>query len=231
MRMVGHFLLAIVLCSLSVLYCEGTIRILLSAALTDAHFEFRKQQYIEAFEALNHYGYNDVYVIEAVRKNGPTFLDGYSTKVFYSTANNAHLKNKGINEARTLLEGTYHFKFAPNDMILKLTGRYQIVSDYFIELVRDNLDYDAIVKLKHNGDVWTLGFAMKCKYFQEMFEEMDYQSMERRWIDVEHMVALYIKNKVKAGNFKVLHVTKLDIKANLFGSSNWVSAPDQLIFF
>src|SRR5256885_4787014 len=50
----------------------------------------------------------------------------------------------------TTLFRSYHFNFDPNDMILKLTGRYQPISDYFFKLVENNPQYDAIVKV--NGD-------------------------------------------------------------------------------
>ena len=39
------------------------IRIILSAALPDAYFEVRKQQYITSFNILAKYGYKDVYVV------------------------------------------------------------------------------------------------------------------------------------------------------------------------
>lgn len=49
------------------------LRILLSAALTDKHFEFRKNQYITSFSTLEKYGYSDVYIVEALKKKGQPF--------------------------------------------------------------------------------------------------------------------------------------------------------------
>ena len=74
------------------------IRIVCTAALTDAFFEFRKQQYIEACFMLTKLGYKDFYIIEALKKQGPTFLDYCCPHVFYASANNPFLKNNGIND-------------------------------------------------------------------------------------------------------------------------------------
>lgn len=204
-------------------------KIMLTAALTDAHYEFRQQQYIESFNILKVLGYENFYVVEALKKQGPTFLDDYSKHVFYSTVNGTCFRNQGINEARTSLEATYHFKFESEDMIIKLTGRHLFLSDYFLKLVANNPDYDAFVKIDDNGDVFTVCFAMKCKYFQEMYEHMDFNNMEVRWINLEHEVGNYIKQKVREGQFKVYYVDKLDVKADNFGSSTAPGAPHNII--
>jgi hypothetical protein len=196
------------------------VRLVLTAALTNNHYAFRKQQYLTAFALLKGFGYHNWYVVEAIKKQGPTFLNDFSPNVFYATVNNPSLRNQGINEARTLLEGTHHFNFNPDDMIIKLTGRYHLMSDYFLKLVEQNANnYDAIVKVNAQGQVYTLGFAMKCKYLREMFSTMNYTAMEQQMINVEREVGNYIQRKIAQGNFKVLYVPKLNIQANLFGSA------------
>lgn len=205
------------------------VKILLSAALIDVHYEFRKQQYIESINKFARYGYMDVYIVEAIKKHGPTFLDDYSKNVFYATANDSNFRNNGINEARTVLEGSYYFNFDPEDMILKMTGRYLLLSDYFITMVENNLDYDALIKVNKQGDMATLCYAMKCKWLREMYEQMDYDTMEKKWINVETEAAHYINRKITQGEFKVLFVDKLDVEANLFGSSTCQSS-EVLIF-
>lgn len=208
------------------------IRILLSAALTEAYFDFRKQQYIESFNILAQYGYKNVYVVEALKKQGPTFLDDYSKNVFYSTANNSFFKNNGVNESLTLLEASYHFKFDPEDIIIKFTGRYQLVSDYLIKLVKRHPEIDAFVLFNKDATVVTGGFAMRCKYFQEMYKEMNYGAMEQFWLPVELLVGNYIKRKLKTRNFKVYYLKKLDMKANKFGSSTALGpVPNEIVYF
>jgi hypothetical protein len=211
---------SLLLCVVSV-YSSAHVRIVLSVALTDTYFEFRKQQYLEMFKTLATYGYGPThfYIVEALKKRGPTFLDGHCQNIFYSTANNPNFRNQGTNEARTILQGSYYFNFDPEDMVLKLTGRYHLLSDYFLRLVEENPRHDAFVKIDKDGNVYTLGFAIRCKYLREMYETMDFVKMERNWINVENEVGDYIKRKVKSGDFKVFYVDKLDIKANIYGSS------------
>ena len=194
------------------------------------HFEFRKKQYIETFNTLAQYNYINPYVIEALCKNGPTFLDDYSHNIFYAQTNKPHIKNHGANEARTLLEGLKHFNFNPEDMIIKLTGRYQLISDYFLRLIENNPEYDAFVKIAASGGSYTLGFAMRYKYLKEMYETINYAAMEKNsnWVTVEMEVSNYINRKIKEGNFRFFQVEKLDIQANLFGSSTAPGAREEI---
>ena len=92
------------------------LRIVCTAALLQDKFEMRKNEYIKCFQILAMYGYKNPYIIEALKGKGPTFLDRYSSNVFYSKAHDFNVKdirNKGINEARTLLDGFKHFNFHP----------------------------------------------------------------------------------------------------------------------
>lgn len=208
--------------ALSVLYTTpslSVIRIVCSAALTNAYFEFRKQQYIESFNMITKFGYKDFYVVEAIKKQGPTFLEQYTQHVFYATVNNPHLKNNGINEAKTLLEGCNFFNFNPEDIIIKLTGRHSLISDHLLKIVEKNPDIDAFIKVNSDGNVFTLGFAMRYKYLKEMFETIDYGPLEQFMIPLEYRVGDYVKKKKREGIFKVIYLDKLDIKANVYGSS------------
>lgn len=195
------------------------VRIVLTAALAGNFFEQRKQQYEKSFSVLKKLGYTDFYVIEALRRTGPTFLEEHCNNVFYATVNNSHLRNNGINEALTLLEGCQYFDFHPDDIIVKLTGRYYLVNDFLIKTVENNQDADAIIKVNEDGNVFTLGFAMRYKYLKEMYENIDYASIDRTMIPIEYKVGDYVKFKKKYANFKVIYVDKLEIAGNLIGST------------
>lgn len=209
--------------------CFAEIRIVLTAALTDHHYEFRKNQYLESFEILKKLGYVDFYIIEAGKQKSITFLNDFCSHVFY--ASNPTFKNNGINESKTILEGLNFFNFDPEDMIIKFTGRYKFLSDHFINLVKNNSHYDAFVKIGTNGfDIYTLCFAMKCKYMKEMYEHIDYSKMEREWINIEHEVANYIHTKKNLPDFNVCFVDKLDVEANIFGSSSAPGANQILMY-
>ncbi len=211
----------LILISAIVMSCSGQLKILLSAALTNnVYAEFRQKQYLETFNVLTNFGYKDFYIVEALQKHGPTYLENYCNHVFYATVNNPHLKNNGINEARTILEATYHFNFAPDDMILKCTGRYHFGSDYFLKMIENNSDYDAILRIHApSGQVYVVCFAMKCKHLQDMYEHLDYHAMEHHWVILEKAVGDYVLQKERQGKFKVLYVPQLDITGSTYGST------------
>lgn len=200
------------------------VRFLLGTAIVDEYkaplmYEIRKNQYLESFSILKNLGFSEFYIVEACKKVGPTFLEDYSRNVFYASCNDTSLKNNGVNESKTLLEGMYHFQFDPEDMIIKFVARHHFLSDYFFKIVMNNLEYDAFVKDAHDGhNIHTLCYAMRCKYFVEMFENIDYEAMERQKINIEHELFKYINRKVKEGNFKVFYVDRLDFKASYLGS-------------
>ena len=199
---------------------EHKVKIVCSAALLDNQFEVREKEYRRCFEILSSYGYTKPYIVEAIKKTGPTFLDSISPHVFYSQMNNAHLKNKGINEARTLLEGLTAFKFDSDQMILKLSGRYHLSSDFFLHFVENNTDADAIVKVDPSGQIYTFCFAMKYKYLLDFLQQLDYKDMEKNMVNLEQKLADYIKGITHKDKAKVLLVDTLHIDAHIFGTGS-----------
>jgi hypothetical protein len=209
----------VLFCILSSLNVFAKQIIILSAALSREHFEFRKQQYIKAFTQLKKFGCKNFYVVEALAKRGPTFLDKHCKKVFYSQANDSTLRDKGLNEGITMLDGFRHFNFDPEDMIIKLTGRYCLLSNYFLKLARKKeKKFDAIVKM--SGDyLHTQCFALRYKFFKEMLESFDYQALDRDHIIIETAIGNYIMEKAKEGKIKVCFVGKLHVGVDLYGST------------
>jgi len=196
---------------------KSEIRVVYTAALIENKFHERKLEYIDSLNVILDFGY-EPYIIEACT-NGPSFLENYSKNVFYSNINNSRLRNKGVNEARSLIEGFRHFTFADDDMIVKLTGRYRLENDSFLKLVEDNPDVDAFVKTDRYGQVWTGCFALRYKLFKDMLSKFDFEMMERYMINIEREVAGYIKEIKKEGH-KILYLDKLNVVANIFGNGD-----------
>lgn len=172
-----------------------TIKIVCSAALLDEKYEVRKQEYINAIERIKQFGFMP-YIVESC-KSGPTFLDQLSDKVWYAKTNDFGLRNKGVNEAKALLNFFEHNKFNDDDIILKITGRYFFIDDSFLRYITNHLEYDAFVKdfRKPNGrerDMFTACFAMKYKYFVEFLQQLDLLKLEREMICIEWELADYV---------------------------------------
>jgi hypothetical protein len=195
--------------------------LVLTAALTQSYSDFRKKQYISTCKQLVTLGYtkDNFYIVEALNKKGPTFLDAYCNNVFYATTNNASLRNKGINEALTLNEALYYFNFDDDDIIIKMTGRYFPLSDYFFNLIKNNLDYDAFFFLTPSGDFTTLAFAMRCKYLKEMYQALDYALIEGVNMCIETAVSNWIKHMIANKTIRFYAVDKLNIRVELDGSA------------
>lgn len=196
-------------------YLSQETRVLCTSALLEANYETRKNEYISSFKALEAMG-SKPYLVEAIAQSGPTFLENYSDRVFYSRVNDHWLRNKGVNEARSMLAAFEHFNFKDNDMILKLTGRYLFNSDSFLKLIENNCDVDAFIKKDEYGQVFTGCFAMRCKYFKAMLRQLDLEKMERSMINIEREVANYIE---KNSHLTVMEVETVGITARIDQSS------------
>jgi len=190
-----------------------TIKILYTAALIDKHFEGRKQEYLHSLGNIYMLGF-EPYIVEACKKAGPTFFDEHCKHVFYAKSNNPRLKNKGVNEASTMLESLNYFDFDDEDMILKITGRYYLKSDFLIQMIKNNPEHDAFVKLDPHGQVFTGCFAMRYKDFKQMLEQLDFAYMEKYMINIEREVADYLRYR----NIKTLKLHKVDVAAKIFGT-------------
>ena len=109
-----------------------------------------------------------------VENNGDsdTYLNELCCDVVYTNNNEIDTKHKGVNELMDIHEVINRYNIHDDDIIIKLTGRYRIRSNTFIETVIENAnDFDAFIKLynvcsrRFVKDDCVLGlYAMRCKY-------------------------------------------------------------------
>jgi hypothetical protein len=197
---------------------KRNIHVVCTAALIPRRYEQRKNQYIRALRRIVEFGYHP-YIVESCVQ-GPTFLDDWSKDTLYSQTNDVSLKNKGVNEFKSLLYAFNDWNFDDDDIIVKLTGRYFFQADAFIRSLEnmDNIDCAAkfvTVPVTGVDAVLTGCFAMRFGLFKEMLEFFDYDELERAMICVEHVVGPYLNNLSKKG-YNVIRRKKLDIEANMF---------------
>jgi hypothetical protein len=138
-----QFVLLIVIMLLSSLVHSKPIKVLYTAAIIPQEFEYRKHCYIRNLQLLKQYGC-DVYVVESCQ-SGPTFLDDFCDHVCYTKSNDPSSLTS-YNEATSMKIGLQQFNFDPDEMIIKVTGRYVLEKDDFISLVKNNLDADVIAR-------------------------------------------------------------------------------------
>lgn len=198
---------------------SNEVRVICTAALISQQFEERKHEYIHSLDVLTELGY-EPFIIEACKNGGPTFLEEFSRNVCYSKVNNPKLKNKGVNEARSLLAGLNHFNFSEDDIVIKLTGRYHFTSENFIRIVESSPEVDGIFrKPGKSGQVFTGCFALRHKYFVKMLKQLNFDLMERKMTNLEREVAEYVR-KIEKEGAKILYLDQLGVMANTFGQGN-----------
>ncbi len=196
---------------------EGKIQVMCTAALIKNSFEVRQREYVRSLQVLKNYGY-EPYVAEAICPKGPTFLDNYSRHVCYSNVNNAKLRNKGVNEARSMMVALRQFNFDDNDIIVKLTGRHAFTSDAFFKTIQNNPEVDAFVLYSDQyGNIPTICFALRCNYFKDMLLHLDLAKMERQMINIEAELNFYVQKMQKLG-MKVMYLHKMGTTGFIFGN-------------
>lgn len=105
--------------------------------------------------------------------------------------------------------GLEHFKFDPETIIIKITGRYPLETDDFLHLVENNLDADVIVKTYHQDGDCTGLFAMRQKYLLDFLRNyLDFKKMEREMISLEWYFGAYV-TKIKKQGAKVIYMEKM----------------------
>jgi hypothetical protein len=133
------------------------IYLILTASLTDLHegskSDLRMEQYQSSITKTLEYLPAIIQPI-IVENNGlrKTDLDhfvhhGKPVPVCYTTHNQQPHRHKGTKEALDLHTVIRQFHIQPNDMIIKLTGRYHMLSpSFFEEVIEQEKNYDAFVK-------------------------------------------------------------------------------------
>lgn len=218
----NNLLLKLTLVSLIICFKEiqihGNVQIVFTAALLEKDYTARKAEYITSLQQLHNYGYTNPYIIESHQKtNAHSFLNDYSDTVLYTHTNDLQLRNKGVNEVRSLIKACKQWSHDDHDIIVKITGRYRLISREFLETVENHPTVDAFVKLASDGQVYTGCFAMRYKFFKEMLNQIDCAKMENDMINFEQEVAKHLA-KLKNQHARIMYVTELHLYAPIWGN-------------
>jgi hypothetical protein len=137
------------------------------------NYEHRKNLYLYSIRKTLEYIPKDIKVI-IVENNGKrqTYLDELGVDVHYTTNNSNTYFHKGINELQDIHSVIQTYNIHDDDTIIKMTGRYHLLNDSFINSVLNN-HYDAYVKyynvctFKYELNDCVLGlYAIKCRFLK-----------------------------------------------------------------
>ena len=113
-----------------------------------------------------------------------------------------------------MLAAFSYFDFDDEDMIVKLTGRYQFDCDDFLRFVEDRPELDAVALYRPKERVVTGCFALRYKFFKQLLENLDFHKMEEDLIDIEFEVYDFLQ-KIASESANVAYLDAIGITANI----------------
>lgn len=193
-------------------FSYGEIKLLYTAAVIDDKYEMRKIEYIYSLQILRSLDV-PIFIVEACTNS--SFFDEFSEPVFYSQVNDTTIKNKGVNEARSMKEAFEYYKFDDEDMIVKLSGRYFFNSSHFFNFIKRHPLISAFAKKPNLTSYFTGCFALRAKYFKMFLQELDLSKMENEMICIENELGDFFNRHPE---IQIHHLDSLHVTANIFGT-------------
>jgi hypothetical protein len=116
-------------------------------------YEKRMRRYIDAItHTLIHLPECITPIIVENNGSRETFLDNFThcgnpVRVIYTDNNQLKYKSKGVNEFLDVKEVIERMKIQMDDIIIKLTGRYRVLSPkFFEEIIENQTRYDVLIR-------------------------------------------------------------------------------------
>lgn len=186
------------------------MKILFTSAVIEYNYEVRKNQYIESFKKLCEcVDKSDIYIVETILSGG-SFMEELTDNVYYTNVNNSNLKNKGVNELLSLKKFFDMVDFDEDEKLLKITGRYLLLSDHFINFC-DGTNYNNIgKKTKDQIQIFTGCFQTRYGIFNRFINTVNYNVIEKSMINIEKVFYDFLK-KIDNVHF----VDKIDIQCQI----------------
>jgi hypothetical protein len=181
------------------------IHVISTSANIEDDFASRKEQYLTGLTSVLSFYKINPYVIETCQQTD------YLSEHF--VGHSLYSENKGINEFINIdnFFKVNDSKFADRDVIIKTTLRYEIISSYLLDAIKDN-DHDVYCKLSSDiygdGDtgVHCFLFAMKYKCWKEFLKILNRNVHKAD--PIEGQLSAYFKN------VDTKYLDKLGILAN-----------------
>jgi|GEM_PF-2334810 len=162
------------------------LHLIITTANIEHSYKQRKEHYIQSIEGCLKYAhlFDSYTVLECVSEN-EEYLNCYNT--VYSAEGNFY-NNKGLNEMNHLRSFLNKSAFGDNQSIIKLSGKYLIKDDYFLNKVLElQTRYDSI--LKNDNDVYegngyhTFFYYMKKKVLMDSINSLEFSLNNNRPIE------------------------------------------------
>jgi hypothetical protein len=177
----------------------------------------RDKRYIECIKQLLDFVDGDENIKPIIVENGglrETYMNDFNCDIVYTNNNSFNFIHKGFNELLDIKNVIEKYNILDDDIIIKLTGRYKLLDNDFINIVKNN-NKDAYVKFfdvctykfMHNATVLGL-YAIKCKY-QKNF---NYDGTKSKSAEIEF--AEYVRANIDKNN--LMEITNLNLEYCLY---------------
>jgi hypothetical protein len=200
---------------------SSRIVVLYTSADIEQDRKARHLEYLDGFEAITNI-LNDselnfrFYALETYLKSGSIIdnleLEGTNVIKLYSRRHKSSYRNKGANLIRALHWFFQQNLVNDNDLILLMTGRYQIISKHFLIELKDDINF--MGKLMENGSqVHTGFFVMRAIDLMKFVDSCNPRIMEKKGINIETHLRNYLLNNQVTSKY----LLNLDVIAPIFG--------------
>jgi hypothetical protein len=195
------------------------MKIIYTSALISHKREQRKEEYISSYAKLKSLiDEKDIFILECYSKD-LDFFSNFNCQKFLSLTHDNSTRNKGVLEFKAIKKfiDNNSFLFSDDDFIVKLTGRYQLKTSKFFNVVQNNENFDVIAKLMNgNTQVFAGLFAMKYKYLKLFLNTTDFNFLENNMICIENSILDFsLQNNLSCG-----FINELEIVAPIFGTGD-----------
>lgn len=192
------------------------MKVIFTTALIEKMFEVRKKEYIDSFKSISNFINKENINILECYSSTPLFLSEFNTFIYFSNTHQNTIKNKGVLEFQAIDKFLIENKLDEN-YLMKITGRYKLLSEYFLKTFYENSDYDFYGKLVDNDtQVFTGCFIIKNLILQEFLSKIDFNLLENNMVNIEKSLFDFLKKE----NKKCFFVDKINIEAPIFGVGN-----------
>ena len=188
--------------------------VLYTSALIENKFDIRKSQYLSSYNILDKYlDKKNIKIVECFSSDGD-FLKSLGSDIIYTNTHNNSIRNKGVLEVMAMKKFFEVFDIDDDEIIFKITGRYTLIDDSFINLI-NSTNYDFYGRLMdENRQVFTGCFAMRKKIFLDWLNKQDLNILERMSINIEKSMIDYLYREGVNTHFSEM----LNIEAPIFGT-------------
>ncbi len=175
----------------------------------------RNKRYIECITQLLNLINNDDNIKPIIVENcglRHTFLDNFNCDIIYTNNNSYQFIHKGYNELLDIKEVINKYNIKDDDIIIKITGRYKLLNNDFINLVKNN-NKDAYIKFFNvctkefmYNDLAAGLIAIKSKYIKNF----NYNGLKSPEVEL----AEYIRENIDINN--LMEINNLNLEYCLF---------------